>query len=448
MARLRTDQGQRVHPPSVTDALEERVASAAGICNVGHGRLVEAAADAIRDGLWQGWRIHTPVQWLMWKAGLSRHTARQVVRLAVRSPELPTTLRLPSEGRLSLDQASAVARYAPAEYEASVCELAVNATVPQIVTATRRYAFDADAPVGASRPARAPSREVAFGSDDDGRWWARISLAADEGAVVEEALTTACDRLHRTVRRAAVERAAAEGRPTRGTDAELGVARIGWADALVGMAHSVLGTNAASATTGARPTVHLHLEKPGPGCGEAWRAELHCGPPLPTWLRRYLLCDCDVELAWTDDGIPVSTTRHHRTPPRRIRRLIEKRDGYRCRVPGCDSTLWLQVHHVVHWEDDGETVTWNLCCLCAHHHRLHHQGFLGITGNADRPDGLTFSDRHGLVLDPAGHPRAPTPAEIAALATPARYDGPTGERLWRDAVAFNRRWYRERRPAA
>jgi hypothetical protein len=160
---------------------------------------------------------------------------------------------------------------------------------------------------------------------------------------------------------------------------------------------------------------------------------MHGGPALPDWLRRYLLCDCDIEIVWTEDSIPVATSRHHRTPPRRVRRLVEKRDAYRCRVPGCDQSLWLQVHHVVHWEDGGETVTGNLCCLCAHHHRLHHQGMLGITGDADDPNGLVFTNQHGLVLDRAGRPSTPRLADMPRVAP---YDGPTGERLHRDCVSF------------
>jgi len=434
MAMLTVDASRHREPePAVAAAFRERVAVVAGVRNAADGALVAVMVDALENDLWQGSRIHSPVQWLMWRAGVARHTARQVVRLAVRSPELLVTLGLLAEGRLSLDQAATVARYAPAEFEASVCNLAQNATVPQIVTATRRYGFDVDTPAG-EKPARSKPRSVAFGADDDGTWWARIRLHADEGAVVEEALKTARDRLHDTAREQAKERAAAEGRSTKGTDAELGVARVGWADALVGMAHSVLGTNAAGAETGAKAAVVVHLEHPEPGCGEQWRAELHDGPALPTWLRRYLLCDCDIEIAWTADGIPVAHSRTHRTPPRRVRREIERRDGYVCRVPGCDSTLWLQVHHIIHWEDDGETLTWNLCCLCAHHHRLHHQGLLGIVGNADDVDGLTFTNPHGLVLDPAGRPRPPEPGDMPTVAP---YQGPTGERLRKHDVWFN-----------
>ena len=99
-------------------------------------------------------------------------------------------------GGLSLDQASTVARYTPAAYEASVCELAVNATVAQIVAATRRYAFDADVIERDTGERPGPVRSVSFGTDAADQWRASIRLPADEGAVVEEALKASRDRLH------------------------------------------------------------------------------------------------------------------------------------------------------------------------------------------------------------------------------------------------------------
>lgn len=134
--------------------------------------------------------------------------------------------------------------------------------------------------------------------------------------------------------------------------------------------------------------------------------------------------------------------------PRRIRRLVEHRDGG-CRVPGCDSTLWLQVHHIVHWEDHGHTVTGNLICLCGHHRRMHHVGLLGITGNADVPDDVVFTTETGMVLRPSGTPLPPV-----AMAPVAADDGPAGETLHQDRVSFtprpgcDRRREREREPAA
>ncbi|HMJ75708.1 MAG TPA: HNH endonuclease signature motif containing protein, partial [Iamia sp.] len=124
---------------------------------------------------------------------------------------------------------------------------------------------------------------------------------------------------------------------------------------------------------------------------------------------------------------------------------VEHRDGG-CRVPGCDSQLWIEVHHIVHWEDHGDTITENLICLCRTHHRLHHQGLLGITGNADAIDGITFTTATGMVLRPAGRPTEPS-----ALPPVEPYDGPTGERLQKHWVTFSRRplrCVRGREPAA
>lgn len=101
-------------------AFEAAVASAAGVRNAADAALVDLVVTALAEGWWEGWKIHTPVQWLMWQAGLSRSTARQVIRLARRADDLPTVMAAFRAGGLSLDQAATVARYVPAAYEASV----------------------------------------------------------------------------------------------------------------------------------------------------------------------------------------------------------------------------------------------------------------------------------------------------------------------------------------
>ncbi|HEX3393591.1 MAG TPA: HNH endonuclease signature motif containing protein [Acidimicrobiales bacterium] len=91
---------------------------------------------------------------------------------------------------------------------------------------------------------------------------------------------------------------------------------------------------------------------------------------------------------------------------------------------GCQRTKWLHVHHIRHWEDGGPTDTANLMALCSRHHRLHHRGGLGISGNAYEPDGIVFTDARGRPLAPAGQPTTPT----GPLPT-GSWTHPTGERL-------------------
>jgi len=96
-------------------------------------------------------------------------------------------------------------------------------------------------------------------------------------------------------------------------------------------------------------------------------------------------------------------------------------------VPGCTARHFLEIHHIVHWLDGGRTDTDNLLMLCPHHHRLHHGGRLAISGNADVPDGVVFTDRAGRPIRPSGAqpipPAGPPPPPTSV------YQHPTGERL-------------------
>jgi hypothetical protein len=75
--------------------------------------------------------------------------------------------------------------------------------------------------------------------------------------------------------------------------------------------------------------------------------------------------------------------------PPRVRRLVFHRDGYRCRVPGCRSARFLEVHHIVHREHGGTHDPSNLILLCDGHHAYHHDGIITIGGRA--PDQLRFA---------------------------------------------------------
>ncbi|MCU1361438.1 MAG: hypothetical protein JWN99_2727, partial [Ilumatobacteraceae bacterium] len=85
------------------------------------------------------------------------------------------------------------------------------------------------------------------------------------------------------------------------------------------------------------------------------------------------------------------------------------------------------VHHV-HWygRDDGPTDTWNLAVECGACHRHIHQGHINITGNADLPDGLVYTDEHGrsLIRHPVPIPPTAPPPDPAMP-----YRHPLGERL-------------------
>ena len=69
--------------------------------------------------------------------------------------------------------------------------------------------------------------------------------------------------------------------------------------------------------------------------------------------------------------------------------------------------------------------------MCSPHHRLPHRGLLDISGDADDPDGLVFTDARGRRLTGSGRPAPPD--ELTFTAT---YSHPTGERLDAACVWF------------
>ena len=188
----------------------------------------------------------------------------------------------------------------------------------------------------------------------------------------------------------------------------------------------------------------------------------HLGIVLPDGQRRQILCDTRLRGIVHDGVTPVGIGRTTRIINRRLRRTIEHRDQG-CAVPGCERTTNLDIHHIWHWEDGGPTETWNLITLCKHHHTTHHNGTLGIEGNADRPrhttPGVVFTNERGHRLDPVGTPITPydprsrefgeaartTPASSAAAAAaaaaigirPHTYTPPDGGRLDRWGFHLN-----------
>ncbi len=165
--------------------------------------------------------------------------------------------------------------------------------------------------------------------------------------------------------------------------------------------------------------------------GEA-NGHLHLGPGVSAGMRRFVGCDARIRPVLEAGGKAVSVGRAFRTVPDRTRIVIEERDRG-CRVPGCDRSRWLHIHHIRHWEDGGGSDTDNLMALCHRHHRLHHLGKLGIEGNADDPNGIHFTDERGRPLDATGRPILPGARfDVAArsLGIPAgAWSHPTGERL-------------------
>ena len=392
--------------------LEAEIADVCGLLNAATGRLVELIAKVIETGAWQGWGIRSAEQWVAWKCGVSPARARSLVAMARRLGELPETRAALEAGELSEDQVSVVCRRAPAHVDGQVAELARSATVTQLRRVLSSYSFET--PLKPETEQLDERRRMSFGYTDDGSWSLSALLPADEGALWERALATARDELFRA------------GEHDGGPRAQ--AASVSWADALVAVADRSLAPGAVSRPNRDRHLVLLHV---GTVAGET-ASHAHLGPGLPPGLRRFLSCDSRIRPVLEAGGRAVSVGRAFRTVPDRTRVAVEDRDRG-CRVPGCERARWLQVHHIVHWEDGGSSDTANLVCLCTRHHRLHHLGRLGISGDADSTAGLVFTDERGRPLTGRDQPRPPgAPLHDVAerLNVPAgSWTRPTGENL-------------------
>ncbi len=419
-------------------AVEGRVAELMGVINAATAQLVEVVAEAERTLAWEGWGIRSLEHWVTWRCGVSVPRANRLVSMARALPALPAVSGVFEAGSLSEDQAAIVCRHATPGTDAVVAELAPLLTVPQLGRVVASIPQPPPDPVDEPDEERQPvsstreRRRVTFGHDDDGTWWLRALLPPDVGAVVEQALAAGRDAEFRD-RHPDLE---------RGDGAASAAARdrVSWADGLVRLAETGLealeqGPEGEPARPGGeRFEVVVHID-----ADRATPTALHLGPLLPVGIDHLVTCDATVRAVIERLGQPVALGRRRRTVPRRLRRLIEGRDGG-CRIPGCGRRHRLHIHHLVHWSAGGPTDPDNLLALCPAHHRLVHLGRLFITGDPTRPDGLEFTDLHGRRLTPArASPTHGPPVDAArrlGVPTPL-YQNPLGEPLHDWAIVWN-----------
>ncbi|MEZ5299024.1 MAG: DUF222 domain-containing protein [Ilumatobacteraceae bacterium] len=387
--------------PAVVRDVASEVASLAGVLNTVMARLVEVTAAAIAAGETDEAGMRTPAAWLAWRSGLSPEHAGQVVRLAKVRDRYPLLFDAFEQGVVSADQMTELVK-APEWAQSQVLGFAEIGTVTRLRRAIRDEAFehDPDEPADEKR-ARAPQNRVSFGIRD-GRWKLTGDLDLDLGKRVEAAFTEAKDRLFD------------DGNP----DAS-------WSDALVDVAERSLDqVPSRDRRDRYRTWFHHDTGSGATNTTDGWR--------IPQNLARLCSCDGLGAVVYHHDGLPVSVGRTQYIVPDRTRRVVERRDRG-CRVPGCTAERFVEIHHIVHWEDGGPTDTWNLLCLCARHHRMHHKGELGIAGNADRADGIEFTDARGRPI-PHSHPPEPPPGGIPDCERP--YQAPPAGRVNYDWVGL------------
>jgi hypothetical protein len=88
--------------------------------------------------------------------------------------------------------------------------------------------------------------------------------------------------------------------------------------------------------------------------------------------------------------------------PPAVRREVMRRDGGRCRVPGCRNAIFLDIHHVVLRSEGGDHDPDGMIALCSAHHRAEHRGQLIIQGRVSTGFVFRHADGapYGRVVNP------------------------------------------------
>ena len=380
-----------------------RATQAAGRLAQEHADLVDLMTELLDTSGWAGDGVRSPEHWLQVYASLSPAQCIAVVKVAKRAAELPALIQLMRDGRLGLDQAAQVASHVPAWALDQVLPLAEQTTVTQLSRVVSRYHFD-DEPESFREPRSKPEQrksELTMNTSN-GRFRLRFETDVVNGALVEQAIREAKDAAF-----------------TAGQE------NATLADGLIeACSRSLAAVESPSRRDHYRVMLHLDTT------GEGWLGKKGAVPPA---LLDTLTCDGSVRPIWQTDGSPVSVGRSQRIVPARTRKLVEDRDQG-CRFPGCQTTGFLENHHLVHWRHGGATDIDTLVSLCPHHHRQHHLGSFTIEGSPTTPDGLKFLSSWGYEIRRVIAPPEPPPPDRP----PPERRGTRGERLDYGSITFHK----------
>ena len=360
------------------ERLEAEICELAGHLAAGECRWLLLLSEFDRREGWTGWGLRSCAHWVSHRCGVGLQAAREKLRVGRRLGELPLVREAFAAGELSYSKVRAVCRVARPETESTLLEMARYATTAQLEEIVRAYRSVVGQEERRQANDRHADRFARWHWDDDGSLVVSARLSPEDGAVVLAALEVGCSALEAP---GAVESDSAESLLVEAKSA----------DALVAVAKLAL-----AAPDGATPpSAEIVVVDRAVLAGHADEGRCYldgCVAIAPETARR-LACDATVvSLLEGADRTPLDVGRKRRTPPRRLRRALRRRDRG-CRFPGCGHRRFLHAHHIEHWSAGGRTSFVNLILLCSRHHRLVHEGGYGIE---------TPSDHVFVFLDPAG----------------------------------------------
>jgi len=334
--------------------------------------LLTAIGELDRREAWRAEGATSCGAWVTQRLGVAEGTGRTWSHVAEKLWDLPHLAQGLRVGALSFDKVRAAVEVATPESDASILRQAEECTVRQIADIVRA---DRD-PTDEQSESRHEYRYLRF---NDARRSITAQLPEDAYALVRAAVT---ERAH----------AFPSDGETRYDQRQ--------ADALVDMCRTRRGRHSSASVPGGDGDVDVDgavLPLHGSGSsflviahtdlallqGGTGRAEIERMGLLSGEAIRRIGCNSSVAVALDDAfGHTMFEGRAKRFATQAQRLEVQRRDR-RCRFPGCANNTFTDVHHIVHWADQGQTDLPNLVTMCDHHHHRVHEGKWQVTGNAN-----------------------------------------------------------------
>jgi Domain of unknown function (DUF222) len=187
--------------PNVNEAehLSEEIAELAAHITVATARLLDLIREFDEREGWGHAGAKSCAEWLSWRIGMDL-AAREHVRVAKALPNAPLIAQAFARGELSYSRVRALTRVATADTEERLLVAAKSmpaAYVERLVRGWRRVDRKAESQQDAYRQR---SRALDVHQDEDGMYVIHGRLTPEAGAVLQQALAAACDRLYAKAR--------------------------------------------------------------------------------------------------------------------------------------------------------------------------------------------------------------------------------------------------------
>jgi hypothetical protein len=362
------------------EALDKRILNLCTRINAATYELLVMIREFDERGGCLKWGLDSTAKWLAWRCDLSTATAREKVRVAQALKHLPLISETFASGELSYSKVRSLTRVANMGNEEYLVAFALRNPTRHVADYCRELRMGAPSSTGIAERAFS-NRFLRVRRDANrGMLSVTVELPIEAGELIEKALDKARD------------------------DECLEIPDLvdtSWskrqADAFVTMLKEYLqdsdSDEAKKSSDNYLVNIHVDQSALAGGVGRS-------SVPIETVKR--LCCDGKaVVMTETKDGEPLSIGRKSRVVPKGIERAVRSRDKNTCRFPGCCNKRFVDIHHIEHWANGGETAVEQLMLLCSKHHTLVHEG--GFRIEKDFQDRWTFFRPDGIAVPDCGY---------------------------------------------